>query len=162
MDIFIYCGLFVIGMTFFPLFLSLWSSKTKKFMDQRLNQIIALQQTKQTPPVDLTKIERFMDNLPNKVSQSIQGSVNRHKGILGELIGYIHLQAQYDRIIPLNSITDFVGIRFPKNGDLGTIDFIDIKTGKSAKLSSDQTALRKLIQNKQIGFIKFEVNIDET
>lgn len=118
--------------------------------------------------VNLKPMEEAIKQIPNKVLQSIQSSVNTKKGALGELIGYIELEAQYDRIIPLGNIVDFMCIKFPdisktgmnKDGVIeeGRVDFVDIKTGKSSRLSKDQRMLQQLIKNKKINFVKMTVN----
>ena len=106
---------------------------------------------------DSRPLEKKLDLLPNKVLQSITSSANVHKGSLGELIGYIQLHASYDRLIPLGNIVDFVCIKFPTDNEEGHVDFIDIKTGKSARLNKDQKALQTLIKEKKINFIKLKV-----
>lgn len=116
--------------------------------------------TPQPPPqvnVNLKPLQESIDGLPNKVLQSITSSSNTHKGALGELIGYLQLHASYDRIIPLGNIVDFVCIKFPDDSCTGHVDFIDIKTGNRCRLSKDQRALQKLIQDKKINFIKLKV-----
>lgn len=107
--------------------------------------------------VNLKPLQDAMDGLPNKVLQSITSSSNTHKGALGELIGYLQLHASYDRIIPLGNIVDFVCIKLPDDTSMGHIDFIDIKTGNRCRLSKDQRALQRLIQEKRINFIKLKV-----
>jgi len=109
------------------------------------------------PSVDLNPLQKTMEAMPNKLLQSIQGSVNVHKGVLGELIGYVQLRAQYDRIIPLGNIVDFICIKFPKDDQEGCVDFVDVKTGNKKRLSTDQRALQKLIDDKKINFIKMKV-----
>jgi predicted Holliday junction resolvase-like endonuclease len=105
-------------------------------------------------------MQRQLDSVPGKVLESITSSTNGHKGRLGEMIGYISLSAKYDRLIAFGDITDFIGITFDKNGEGGSIDFIDIKNGKNAKLSKDQQRLKKLIEEKKINFIKVKVDTD--
>ncbi len=117
------------------------------------------------PPVvniDLDAVHRALDQIPNRVLQAVISSSNNLKGNLGELIGYLKLHAAYDRIIPLGNIVDFICIKLPKDGKEGHIDFVDIKTGGSAKLSRDQVQLKKLIEEKKINFVKLKVetNID--
>jgi len=109
--------------------------------------------------VDLHPLEQAIDKMPTKVLQSIQGSVNTHKGVLGELVGYTKLHAEYNRIIPLGNIVDFIGIKFPSDTEPGCVDFIDVKTGNAKRLSKDQRALQKLITDKQIHFVKLKVDI---
>jgi predicted Holliday junction resolvase-like endonuclease len=113
--------------------------------------------------VNLQPLEEAIRSIPTKVLQSIQSSTNTKKGVLGELIGYIQLEAEYDRIIPLGNIVDFMCIKFPKqlpDGiiDLGQVDFVDIKTGKSSRLSKDQRELQNLIKEKRINFVKLKVD----
>jgi len=108
--------------------------------------------------VNLKPLQDVMEALPNKVLQSITASSNTHKGVLGELIGYISLRAQYDRIIPLGNIVDFVCIRFPTEDDPGCVDFIDVKTGDRCRLSKDQRKLQQLINDKSINFVKLTVD----
>lgn len=125
--------------------------------------------------VDLSSLKQAIEGLPSKVLHSIQSSTNTKKGALGELIGYIELEAQYDRIIPLGNIVDFMCIKFPdaskqgmsSNGIMreGRVDFVDIKTGKSSRLSKEQRMLQQLIKDKKVNFVKLTVNTqasDET
>ena len=113
--------------------------------------------TSQPINIDLDSIHRQLEGIPNKVLSSITSSSNFHKGALGELIGYLSLQGQYDRVIPLGNITDFILISFPTETNPGKIVFCDIKTGK-ARLSRDQTLFKKLIEEKKIEFVKFTIN----
>lgn len=107
--------------------------------------------------IDLTPLHKDIQELPNKMLQSITNSSNTHKGALGELIGYIRLQAQYDRIIPIGSIVDFICIKLPTTKTTGKIDFVDVKTGKNARLSKEQRALRDLIKAKEINFVELKI-----
>jgi len=120
----------------------------------------------QIPPpqvnVNLDPLQKDIRNLPNKLLQSIQGSINTKKGIFGELIGYTQLKAEYDRIIPLGSICDFMCISFPTKDSPGKVDFVDVKTGKFARLSADQKALQKLIKEKQINFLTISIDTVES
>lgn len=147
------------------LFANASATKRKKALFAELESMIANIKPESNINIDTTKLEKSMQDVPNKVLQAIQGSTNTKKGALGELIGYIELQAQYDRLIALGNIVDFIGIRFDRTKDgkivePGIIDFIDIKTGKSARLSVDQKKLQYLIKNKQIGFTKVKVSTD--
>lgn len=108
----------------------------------------------------LTEMEDKLEGIPNKVLESINGSISNHKGKLAELIAYINLKAGYDKVIPLGNIVDFLGIRFATESDPGTFDFIDIKNGKSARLSHDQKQLQKLIQGQRIQFLKIQITTD--
>jgi predicted Holliday junction resolvase-like endonuclease len=108
----------------------------------------------------LTEMEARIDNLPNKVLESINGSISNKKGKLAELIAYVNLTAGYDKVIPLGNIVDFIGIKFPSETEPGTFDFIDVKNGKSARLSQDQKQLQKLIQAQRIQFLKINITTD--
>ncbi len=114
--------------------------------------------------VDLDPLQHAIAALPNKVLHSIQSSTNTKKGALGELIGYIGLKAQYDRIIPLGNIIDFMCIKLPSTNadgviEEGRVDFVDVKTGRSSRLSKDQRMLQQLIKNKNINFVKMMIDI---
>lgn len=114
--------------------------------------------------VDTSKLERLIDALPSQLLTSITNTSNTHKGKLGELIGYISIKGEYDRLIPLGNIVDFVGISFGTSTSPGKISFIDIKTGKHARLNADQRSLRNLIKDKKIEFIEYcidEVTLGE-
>jgi predicted Holliday junction resolvase-like endonuclease len=95
----------------------------------------------------LTTLEATVKATPGKTLQTIQGSVNNTTGKLGEMIQLLELQATYDRLMVIGDIVDFIGIKFATETEPAHIDFIDIKTGKKAALSSDQRKLRDLIKN---------------
>lgn len=107
--------------------------------------------------VDLAPIHKALEAVPHKVLTTIISSSNNLKGNLGELMAFLKLNADYDRIIPLGNIVDFICIKLPKDGKEGHIDFVDIKTGNSAKLSRDQVGLKRLIEEKKIKFIKYKI-----
>jgi len=114
--------------------------------------------------IDLEPVHKAIRDMPNKVLQSIQNSTNTQKGAVGELIGFLRLQAQYDRVIPLGNIVDFLCIKLPSESHTGTdarIDFVDVKTGKNARLSKEQRALRELIseliQDERINFVELKI-----
>lgn len=111
-----------------------------------------------TNVVDTSKIERLLSTLPEQITTSITNTTNGHKGKLGELIGYINLKAQYDRLIPLGNISDYIGIRFQKGDIPGSVDFIDIKTGPNARLSKDQAAFKKLLLAKAVDFKTIKIH----
>jgi predicted Holliday junction resolvase-like endonuclease len=112
--------------------------------------------------VDTTEIRRDLEemkrSIPEFVLQSLTGTANTQKGKLGEIIGYLSLKAEYDRIIPLGTIVDFLAIKFPSDENPGYIDLIDIKTGKSARLSPDQRKLRDLVKEKKINFKTIKID----
>lgn len=110
-------------------------------------------------PVD-PRIDDLIDvvsEMPQKVLESITSSANRQKGQLGELIGYLNLNSKYDKLLALRDITDFLAIRFSKNGVEGSVDFIDVKNGPNARLTKDQLQLRDLIKNGKVNFYSFKV-----
>jgi predicted Holliday junction resolvase-like endonuclease len=112
--------------------------------------------------VDTTEIRRDLEemkrSIPEFVMQSLTGTANNQKGKLGEIIGYLQLKAEYDRIIPLGTIVDFLAIKFPSDENPGYIDLIDIKTGKSARLSPDQRRLRDIVNAKEINFKTIKID----
>ena len=107
---------------------------------------------------EIDALQKQIDKIPGKVLESITGSSNHSKGKLGELVAYLSMQADYDRLIPLGNIVDFIGIRFSTETEPGTMDFIDIKNGKKARLSSDQKALKDIIEANNITFIEYKVD----
>lgn len=123
-------------------------------------QVIQAPSLREDP--EFSKLIKLLEATPQKVVESVTSTSNGQKGKLGELIGYLHLNSQYDRLIVLRDITDFIGIRFPKDDDPGTIDFIDIKNGAYARLTKEQVALKKIVEGKHIGFKKFKVDTDAT
>ena len=146
--------LFLFAIFFLPLFL-FRKEETKE--DEPLSTDELRQEMKNILEYSIQNVNTTISGIPDKVLKSISSSTNVKKGALGELVGYLELKATYDRIIPLGNIVDFVGIKFPTETEEGHVDFIDIKTGKSARLSKDQKALQQLIQNKNINFIKIKV-----
>src|SRR5581483_6202854 len=87
-----------------------------------------------------------MQALPARVLATIQGSINPQKGKVAELLTYAELRYDYDKIIPLGSPVDFVGI---KHGE--KIDFIEVKSG-GAVLSEDEKEIRRLIAAGKVNF----------
>jgi predicted Holliday junction resolvase-like endonuclease len=98
-------------------------------------------------PQDMIDLYRKVDNLPQRVMQTIQGSINPQKGKMAELLTYAELRYDYDRIIPLGQPIDFIGI---KNND--TIDFIEIKSGESFVLTEEEKHIKKLIAAGRVNF----------
>src|SRR5690349_13110608 len=62
-------------------------------------------------PQDMIDLYRRVDDLPSRVLQTIQGSINPQKGKMAELLTYAELRYDYDRIIPLGWPIDFIGIK---------------------------------------------------
>lgn len=102
-------------------------------------------------------LQKSIYELPTKILQSIQSSTNVQKGSVAELIGYLKLQAEYDQVIPLNNVVDFLAIRYSKDNIEGTVDFIEIKSGDKARLSFNQQALQKLLLEKKVNFVRIKI-----
>lgn len=98
-------------------------------------------------PQDIIDLYRKVDNLPLRIMQTIQGSINPQKGKMAELLTYAELRYDYDRIIPIGAPIDFIGI---KNND--TIDFIEIKSGESFVLTEEEKHIKKLITQGRVNF----------
>lgn len=156
----------VVGMSMLVLcnlLIFLWFSRNQRRINEKLNHPL-IEMKPQPPPqvnINLKPLENAIYNIPGKVLHSIQSSINNKKGKLGELIGYLELEAMYDRILPVGSIVDFICVQFPENSRPGTVDFIDIKTGKCARLSKDQKVLQRLIKEKKINFKKIDISISD-
>lgn len=107
-------------------------------------------------------VDSLKTELPQKVLKSIQGNTATLKGDLAEHVAYLKLASQYDRLIPLGSVVDFIGIRFDttRQATDGTIDFIDIKTGKHSRLSQEQMKVKRLILGHRTAFMKVKINTD--
>src|SRR3989338_9700153 len=61
-------------------------------------------------PPNLLSLYKEIQNLPNKVLNTIQGSLNPQKGKVAELLTFAELRYDYDIIIPLGKPVDFIGI----------------------------------------------------
>lgn len=85
-----------------------------------------------------------------KVIKQLKGAGSVAKGQLGEFAHYLRFTQLYDRMIPLNSITDFLCVKF--DGEEAGLHFVEIKTGQHARLSADQVKFKKLIKDKQVFF----------
>jgi len=107
-------------------------------------------------PTDLIDLYKGVQDLPSKVLQAIQGSINPQKGKMAELLTYAELRYDYDRIIPLGWPIDFIGI---KNNN--RIDFIEVKSGNFATLTDEEKHIKNLIGKGQIYFRLIKVTEDE-
>ena len=107
-------------------------------------------------PTDFIEIYQTVQNLPAKVLQVIQGSINPQKGKMAELLTYAELRYDYDRIIPLGWPIDFIGI---KNND--SIDFIEVKSGTVAVLTEEEKHIKNLIQTGRVHFRLIKITEDE-
>lgn len=107
-------------------------------------------------------LEEQLRSLPHKILESLRGSMANMRGELGEYIQLLRLKADYDIIIPLGDIVDYIGIKFPStdDGDDGSIDFIEVKTNNS-RLSPAQKKFKSLILNKYIGFKQVTVKLND-
>ena len=107
-------------------------------------------------PTDLIDLYKGLQELPARVLQTIQGSINPQKGKMAELLTYAELRYDYDRIIPLGWPIDFIGI---KNGD--RIDFIEVKSGAFHVLTDEEKHIKSLISAGRVNFRLIKVTEDE-
>ena len=107
-------------------------------------------------PTDLIDLYRGIQDLPNRVLQTIQGSINPQKGKMAELLTYAELRYDYDRIIPLGWPIDFIGI---KNNQ--QIDFIEVKSGSSYLLTEEEKHIKNLIVSGRVNFRLIKVTEEE-
>ena len=107
----------------------------------------------------LASLER---ELPTKILRTIQGNTATMKGELAEHISYLKLHSKYDRLIPLGSVVDFIGVKFDsdRSANDGHIDFIDIKTGKGSRLNQDQMKVRRIANDGRTRFLKVKITTD--
>lgn len=107
-------------------------------------------------PTDLIDLYKGLQDLPARVLQTIQGSINPQKGKMAELLTYAELRYDYDRIIPLGWPIDFIGI---KNNE--RIDFIEVKSGNFATLTDEEKHIKNLILHGRINFRLIKVTEEE-
>lgn len=107
-------------------------------------------------PTDLIDLYRGVQELPTKVLQAIQGSINPQKGKMAELLTYAELRYDYDRIIPLGWPIDFIGI---KNNE--RIDFIEVKSGIASLLTDEEKHIKNLIAAGRVHFRLIKVTEEE-
>lgn len=107
-------------------------------------------------PTDLIDLYKGLQELPNRVLQTIQGSINPQKGKMAELLTYAQLRYDYDRVIPLGWPIDFIGI---KNNE--RIDFVEVKSGNFSNLSEEEKHIKDLIIRGKINFRLIRVTEEE-
>ena len=107
-------------------------------------------------PTDLISLYQGVQDLPAKVLQVLQGSINPQKGRMAELLTYAELRYDYDRIIPLGQPIDFIGI---KNND--KIDFIEVKSGVSHILTDEEKHIKNLIVAGRVNFRLIKVSEED-
>lgn len=107
-------------------------------------------------PGDLIDLYRGVQDLPSRVLQVVQGSINPQKGRMAELLTYAELRYDYDRIIPLGWPIDFIGI---KNDE--RIDFIEVKSGVNHLLTDQEKQIKNLIVHHRVNFRLIKVTEDE-
>lgn len=107
-------------------------------------------------PTDLIDLYRGLQEIPSKVLQVIQGSINPQKGRMAELLTYAELRYDYDRIIPLGWPIDFIGI---KNNE--RIDFIEVKSGETHVLTDQEKHIRSLIAAGRVNFRLIKISEEE-
>lgn len=108
-------------------------------------------------------VRKELAALPNKVLQALKSSTSNIRGAMAEHISFLKLSSDYDRLIPIGNVVDFIGIKFDtkKESFDGHIDFIDIKTGKS-RLTQDQMRVKRLADSGRTRFVKIKINTDAT
>lgn len=107
-------------------------------------------------PTDLIDLYKGVQELPLRVLQTIQGSINPQKGKMAELLTYAELRYDYDRIIPLGWPIDFIGI---KNNQ--QIDFIEVKSGTSQVLTDEEKHIKNLIAAHRVNFRLIKVSEED-
>lgn len=107
-------------------------------------------------PTDIIDLYKGVQDLPGRVLQVLQGSINPQKGRMAELLTYAELRYDYDRIIPLGQPIDFIGI---KNNE--TIDFIEIKSGLNYLLTAEEKHIKNLIAHGRINFRLIKVTDED-
>ena len=107
-------------------------------------------------PTDIIDLYRGISDLPARVLQAIQGSINPQKGKMAELLTYAELRYDYDRIIPLGWPIDFIGI---KNNQ--RIDFIEVKSGHNHILTEEEKHIKSLISAGLVSFRLIKVTEEE-
>lgn len=107
-------------------------------------------------PTDLIDLYKGVQELPSKVLQVIQGSINPQKGRMAELLTYAELRYDYDRIIPLGQPIDFIGI---KNNE--HIDFIEVKSGENYILTPEEKHIKNLIAQGRVNFRLIKISDQE-
>ncbi|MBI2329779.1 hypothetical protein HYU94_00075 [Candidatus Daviesbacteria bacterium] len=107
-------------------------------------------------PTDLIDLYKGLQDLPLKVLQTIQGSINPQKGKMAELLTYAELRYDYDRIIPLGWPIDFIGIKNEER-----IDFIEVKSGQFHVLTEEEKHIKNLIAAGRVNFRLIKVTEDE-
>lgn len=107
-------------------------------------------------PTDLISLYKGVQDLPAKVLQVIQGSINPQKGKMAELLTYAELRYDYDRIIPLGWPIDFIGIKNKER-----IDFIEVKSGTVPLLTDEEKHIKNLIAAGRVNFRLIKVTEEE-
>ena len=107
-------------------------------------------------PTDLIDLYKGVQDLPTKVLQVIQGSINPQKGRMAELLTYAELRYDYDRIIPLGQPVDFIGI---KNNE--RIDFIEVKSGQFHVLTDEEKHIKNLIIHGRVNFRLIKISEED-
>lgn len=97
---------------------------------------------------DLGAVYSLLKQTPMNILNTIRGANNKLQGEFGEYAASLAIKSQYDKIINLGDICDFIGIQFPREGSRGKIHFIEVKTG-GASLSKEQILFKKLVTEAQ-------------
>ncbi len=128
----------------------------RKPQDIPADLIDLYKQSLQSENINIISLYKGVQDLPAKVLQAVQGSINPQKGRMAELLTYAELRYDYDRIIPLGQPIDFIGI---KNSD--RIDFIEVKSGQFHLLTEEEKHIKNLIAAGRVNFRLIKVTEDE-
>lgn len=133
--------------------LALYEQKLAAILNATNDKVAVMSQT-------LDKTSSTLEDVPSKVFNMIKGSNHTLRGELGEFIQYTRLKADYDTIIPLGDVVDYLCIKFPRpeSGVDGSIDFVEVKTNK-ARLTMSQKAVRSLVADKKVGWKNVKIQM---
>jgi len=133
--------------------LALYGQKLAAILNATNDKVAVMSQT-------LDKTSSTLEDVPSKVFNMIKGSNHTLRGELGEFIQYTRLKADYDTIIPLGDVVDYLCIKFPRpeSGVDGSIDFVEVKTNK-ARLTMSQKAVRSLVADKKVGWKNVKIQM---
>ena len=108
---------------------------------------------------EIETLKKNVVDIPRTTLKTFEGNNNVSRGEIAEWAALQKLSSVYDVVIPFNAIFDFMCILFPKDDKEGSVDFIDVKSGK-AVLSAEQKKLRDLIKAKKIDFKTVKVQVE--
>ena len=146
-EIFFIISLVVIGILLFILSIKI-KDDTKESLLVEPPIINVIDEKTQARLDELNKANRqtqhLIDEIPTKVLNAVRGANNKLVGEFGEFAAHLLIRQEYDKVIYLGDVCDFVGFKYPTATTPGRIEFIEIKTG-NAKLSTNQKKLKSLV-----------------